>query len=1055
MRPIKLTMCGFGPYAGIEIIDFTKFKDQNIFLITGPTGAGKTTIFDGLCYAIFGLASGSDRESDTLRSDFSDEETLAYVELEFELRGQRYYIKRIPKQMKKKLRGEGLTEQNPEAELKIDSGNLANGNLASGKLITGVKDVNEQIEKIMGINYEQFRQIVMIPQGEFRKLLLAESKERESIFRKIFGTYQFQRVQEALEDKAKVLSRLIEEFAGRRNTYIKNIDCGNDETLKALIGKKDLNIIEICDGLEANIKSDLLEEETNLRLSTIMDKELGDLQKEFIQAEEMNKRIEARLEMRKRLESLEALKPAIENKNIKLQKGRKALSIKTHEDYFQNRKTNLANKKKELEDSRNQLHILEQRFKELSVLLNEEEGKGEQRRNLSELLVNLKKDLNRVIEYELGQKNLNKLKEDLEEKAKMRANNKEKIESLNTMIKTFQEELDKVKEAALLYAEAMAILTKDQEIYNKLNILHTENLELDLLREEYGNAKLLNERCEKEYNLQKRQYDHLSDLFLEGQAGILAKKLKSDAPCPVCGSLEHPNPAALVLEVPTEAKLKSEKLSLEMLEKKYHDARGNYERVKEKGLNKRKIILEKKAELHPLFGVEINTLEKEELNQFLKSNMDQYKTKIDNENQLIRTLDQKRKQEKDLVEKLLQMNKELKEENSSTTRFEEEFSKVYVRVTSEVQLLDKIKSQLPEGITTKTQMDIEIEKQDKLYKAMENAYKNIQDQYRTIELKYTEASTNMAMKKESCMKAEDELAEAKLKLEGEVSSQGFIDFDEYLVSRLSNEKIESLDSEIKEFNENIKSAADGYKKALEETAGLSIVELQKIQQRLHEKKVQKQDMEKNGKLIYARINQNKNMLEKITEINENILGKESEFSVIGQLANIAKGNNQERISFERYVLAAYFNDIIEAANTRFHRMTCGRYELSRVKEKLKGAAQQGLELEVYDNYTGKARHVKTLSGGDGFKASLALALGLADIVQSYAGGINLDTMFVDEGFGTLDPESLDNAIECLLDLQKTGRLVGIISHVPELKERIRARIEVCPSMNGSTIGTKI
>jgi len=1043
-------MCAFGPYAGIETIDFKKLEDQNIFLITGPTGAGKTTIFDGLCYAIFGLASGSDRESDTLRSDFSDEEILTYVELEFEIRGQKYYIKRIPKQKKKKLRGEGFTEQNPEAELKIEGGNWANGNWANGKLISGIKDVNEQIEKIMGINYEQFRQIVMIPQGEFRKLLLAESKEREGIFRKIFGTYQFQRVQESLEDKAKILSKLIEEFMGKRCTYIKNIDYGEDELLKALIGRKDLNIIEICESLEANIKGDLSVEEENSKLSTGMDNELVDLQKEFMQAEERNKKIEAMEETRKLLEIFESLKPDIEDKKIKLNKARKALNIKTHEDYFKNRKTNLVNKENELGASKNQLIILEQKFIELGALLNKEERKADERKILSELLINLRKDLNRVIEYEIGQKSLDKLKESLEEKTKMRAKNKEKVESLNSMIKASQEEIDKAKEAALLYAEAMALVIKYEDLYSKLNILHKENLELDLLREEYANAKLLNEKSEKELNLQRKQYDHLSDLFLEGQAGMLAKSLKSDVPCPVCGSLEHPNPAPLVLEVPTEAQLKTGKLNLEILEKKYHDVHGDYERVKEKGLNKRKILLEKKLELQIFIGEEINTLEKEELNQFLKSNIGQYKTKIDNQNQLIKMLDHKRKQETSLTEKLLQMNKELKEESSSTIVLEEEFSKTYVKVTSEIQILDKIKSQLPEGITTKIQMDVEIEKQDKLYKVMENAYKDVQEKCRAAELKYTEASTNMAMKNEEYKKADDELFEAKIKLETEVVNQGFSNLEEYLISKLPNEKIESLDEEIKKFNENIKSTADRYRKFLEETAGLSIIELGEIQNRLNEKKVLKQEMEKKGKLIYARINQNKSMSEKIKEINSSINSQEAEFSIIGQLANIAKGNNQERISFERYVLAAYFNDIIEAANTRFNRMTSGRYELSRVKEKLKGAAQQGLELEVYDNYTGKARHVKTLSGGEGFKASLALALGLADIVQAYAGGINLDTMFVDEGFGTLDPESLDNAIECLLDLQKTGRLVGIISHVPELKERIRARIEITPSMNGST-----
>ncbi|MCJ7690159.1 MAG: SMC family ATPase, partial [Clostridiaceae bacterium] len=309
--------------------------------------------------------------------------------------------------------------------------------------------------------------------------------------------------------------------------------------------------------------------------------------------------------------------------------------------------------------------------------------------------------------------------------------------------------------------------------------------------------------------------------------------------------------------------------------------------------------------------------------------------------------------------------------------------------------------------------------------------------------------------KEMKENADEEFKKAVSVFKDSVFELGFSGYEDYKASSLTEEKIENLEVEINNFNINLSGVKKLYEASLKEIEGLIRVDLEILKGKIENEGIIFKSLNKEQMELFARIRNNSLMLEDCEEYSKKIEIDEKKYEIVGKLSNIINGDNSKKISFERYVLAAYFEDIIMAANIRFNKMTSGRFELLRKQEigdKRKG---QGLELEVFDNYTGKARDVKTLSGGEGFKASLSMALGLADVVQAYAGGIQLDTMFIDEGFGTLDPESLDNAIECLMDLQKDSRLVGIISHVPELKERIDARLEVSSTSKGSMAEFKV
>ena len=328
MKPLKLTMCAFGPYADVQVIDFTELDNRNIFLINGPTGAGKTTIFDAISYALFGEASNTNKDRDGLRSDFASQDTITYVDLEFSLRNKKYKVTRYPQQARKKARGEGFTYKNSEAFLILPEGNT----------VSGVNAVEEKINEILGINKNQFRQIVMLPQGEFRKLLEAGSLEREIIFRKIFGTEPFEKFQKILDDKRKEIYKDIAKVNTERMTNIKRIDVANQEELLNLISQEHLNIKEIILGTGELIEKDEKDKENYFKKIEEVNKEEIKIQNEIVLLEEDNKKIKEKEEYEKKYNGLISKKEEYENKKNKLSQGRKALEVKIFEDNFKERK---------------------------------------------------------------------------------------------------------------------------------------------------------------------------------------------------------------------------------------------------------------------------------------------------------------------------------------------------------------------------------------------------------------------------------------------------------------------------------------------------------------------------------------------------------------------------------------------------------------------------------------------------------------------------------------------------------------------------------------------
>ena len=1024
MRPIKLTISAFGPYASKQVIDFEELKGRNIFVISGKTGAGKTTIFDAISYALYGEASGESRETDSLRSHFADDNTETYVELEFELRGEKYTVNRVPKQKKKKARGEGYTEKSADATL----------TLPDGKVITKVKNVTDKIIEILGITREQFKQIVMLAQGEFKKLLLADSVEREGIFRKIFNTYDFEKIQAELKDKAANLSKNRTKSKHEMEINLKNIK-----------GEHDIVIDEYVDfPLVIEKLKDLLERDNNIYKTLNeegkeVDNNLQVKNQEKAIIETNNNLLKEKEIITKALEELLSKEDEYKNKSKTIIDGKNAKEVKYIEDKLIETTKKLTKREEDYNLSLKNIDSLKLKQEEANKLLQIEESKECDREKLSVEINNLNKLEEKIIELDSLNNKVMHLKQSAENSKLQIINNKKETE-----------ELKKSKEEKELQLKDIATLeTKKVELESDIK---AKNKTLDEVRElfkvirsfqntyiEHNNKAKEYKEFEVEYKKVKENYEKMDDLYQKEQAGILASKLQENEPCPVCGSTNHPNKATIKenLKIPTKEELKVAKENLDKLEKENLEKINNLTTLNSnkttylEQVNNHLSMLSATLNIDKTFNSETAKVVKN-LGTELKSVIDKLK------DELLKVIDKISLKEK--IEKELNLiTTTINEREHSLIKLEECEKNYTTELTQNITKIDEYKKEIPENITdlktlnnlieVKTkELNISKEKLAKLRLENENLAKKLEG----------ENSTSKEINK-SIEELKLEIANNKANFNEAIKEQGFDNIQTYEDAKLQISMVESLEKEVENYNSELKLTKAKQEDIINKTKDIVFMDITTIDEEIRSIQNNKKELESKLRELHAIIVGNKTILKNV------------EYKVLGELADLANGKKAPYISFERYILASYFEDIIEAANIRLEKMTGDRFSLIRKTSKSKGAGQKGLELEIYDNYTDSSRDVSSLSGGESFKASLSLALGLSDIVQSNAGGVSLDTMFVDEGFGTLDPQSLDNAIDSLLELQRGGRLVGIISHVEELKERIDAKLEVTSTSKGSKV----
>ena len=898
-------MSAFGPYAGEVKVDFAQLGERGLYLITGDTGAGKTTIFDGITFALYGEASGNNRESDMFRSKYAKEETPTFVELEFQYRNEVYRVRRNPEYLRPAKKGKGLTTEKADAQLEYPD----------GKIITKSKEVTKAVVELIGLDRGQFTQIAMIAQGDFLKLLFAKTEDRSKIFREIFHTKEYQILQERLKTMSGTLRIEYEQLTKSIQQYKTEIR-SDDE-------RKDNTVEETLQFLACLIedeKKTILECDHNLEC---LEEQIAGIQKAIGKAENQKRAEQELVRINEELAVWISRMPEIEEvlkAEEKRQPEREKLAL------------DIAGSEEKLSLYEEADHILEQKTKaeaQTSALKKEREDLKEKKED--------------------GTGKLQKIKELLVQ-----------YQDLDARCVRLEQEEQKVKEEKAKVCNFQKVLVEYRELAKRL-----KNAQEDYQK---GNAESIRIR---------KIFEQMEQNFLDGQAGILAEHLEEGAPCPVCGATHHPNPAKIQESTCTEEELKrikekNQKLSDQvfLLSEKAGKTKGQLE-------EKKKQLEETCKEL---FG---------EIPQSISSSLEERVQCLHIQEN---TINEQRKR----ANQAIQQKKILEEQNEKGESYLkkwdemlEEKERRYHEMERECAILteryEKAISVL--SYTSKKDALQALEKKKDQKNALDLAYRSAEEQYRT-----------------------------------------------------TKETIQSKTAKIQTLQEQLDGFQDSkYAELLEQQQSC----MQKKREILLKKEKTVTDYQMNKRVENAIQGQ----FEKLQNVEE-------QWKMVKALSNTANGNvsGKEKIMLETYIQMSHFNRIIARANTRFMMMSGGQYELKRRETAENLRSQSGLELDVIDHYNGSIRSVRTLSGGESFQASLALALGLSDEIQSEAGGIQLDAMFIDEGFGSLDEETLDQAVKALLNLADGNRLVGIISHVAELKERIEKQIIVTKQKSdGSTV----
>lgn len=1039
MQIKSLVIEGFGRYVKKQTLDFEReLKGRNIFVVTGKTGAGKTTIFDAINFALYGDASGSSRDGKSLRSDHADINTPTEVELVFSIRDKTYKVVRSPQYLKAKSRGEGTTVSTAAATL----------TLPEGRLVTGYQSVTDEIEKILGITPAQFKQLVMIPQGEFKKLLEAPSSQKETIFRKIFGTQTFSLIQNKISEEANKLKQDIKEIQVIRDKRIRSFDCNKDEELIDLIQSKDINIKETTNKFRNSIELDSSYYQELDKQIEVSNKEVEELNKELIISRENNKKFDTLEDVKKQIEELRTKEAYITDQKNKVVKAQKALlAVGLEEQYIANNRTYLR-LNKDIEKLSADIKDKEVIYAKAEAEYELEQSKDETRNKYTLELGNIDVLIDKVSEYERVSKILIELQGKKVLLSQEALIEEEKLEDITIKESNLEKELEEIRKEKEIRADITIELKDIEKLAEDITVLDKGITERQDYEDKHNKNIQAYERINREYISAKNEYENKEELLKRNKAGILAKDLVSGIACPVCGSKDHPCIASIeeanisdqIVEEfkqvyyqkqqENEAALSNVKKYYELIQhieqntiypmaNRLFDLGNNIkiDSIKEYILNKNKTVTEKisnlKNKLDTLerkIALEINKIEEKEQIKKDKENIGKIKELKYKQLQDLEIQIKGNDSEKAVLSKDFEGNQKTLEELKS--------HKIYI-----TQTLDKLKKALNNSkeVYDKTKEDL-------------SSYKI------AISTKSEEVAI---VEKERERNLED--------FKNKVFELGFKNGQEYKESKMLEEDIVIASEDIKMYDNAVLTLTQNRERLENEVETLFKVDLLELTEKINVVRDNKKLKEEESKVVYSKLEANKSILVDVLKYTEKIASQEEKYGVLGILSTQINGDNPRKMSLERYVLAAYFEDIIAAANLRLIEMTSNQYELFRKEEVGDARKQQGLELEVLDNYTGKRRDVTTLSGGEGFKASLALALGLADVVQGYAGGIQLDTMFIDEGFGTLDPESLEAAIECLVDLKNDGRVVGIISHVEELKERIPTHLHVISTSEGSQV----
>ena len=1062
MRPMTLMLTAFGAYAGSQTVDFEAAGAGGLFLVTGDTGAGKTTLFDGVCYALFGKLTGRVRSEKMIRSDYADDTLETSAQLTFSHRGQVWRIWRRPAQTRRKKRGEGTREITADALLERLEGETAIP-VAEGK-----EKVDAAVEELLGIQVDQFRQIAMIAQNQFAELLNKSGRDRSAILRQVFATDRCDALQTRLKEMASASRAETEKQVDSLRQYLAGLRLPETEEgqmplpeaaeLAELLADegcvwRSARVLELAEHICQMDESELAGlDEQIAGLDETIKQSAGLLQS----AREAARRQQQLAELEKRLAEQRAAEPEQLAAQARLKQWETAARLAPVWDGSE--KARLAAQQaarlyEQASDRLAQLNAQGPRWAQAREQLNADQ------QTAARLTVQLERQAEALQQYDrLEQAKAEQMacEQELErlQTAQQRAQTLEKQQA--AALEKTQALADSLPAALAAAQTAQKELERWQQARKTLAEMRRQMQELVKLQKQEQAARQTLQQANDALDGAQQAYMSADQLYRRDQAGLLARELTPGQPCPVCGSVHHPSPARGVVGAPDKEQLEALAAAMETARTAYNDALQTSSTLTAQAGSAREqyIRLARQA----LAELEQELPPPEDVKALSRLVLD-WDGRLDQLLEQAEALGQQRQAaveaagaavnqlagDREALEATRRQRSELREQQANAT----------ARRDSAAQRAAELQAALPQASRAEAEATLSALEQQQ--KQLDESIRKTQQALEEYQQLLAAAESLQKERQNTRKQAADEARQAAGHWEQALAESG-MDEDAFAAARHTEEEIDRLRTELEQARRARQETEALYHQLSEQQKSAPVPGCMpgQLEQALEEQEQRRKALNDARTRITGRLNANRSTMADVRTAGQRLEKAQKRQQLIQQLDATANGKLSGGLGkqkFEQYVLATYFADAVEAANQRLFAMTGGRYQLE-CHQMTAAETQAALDLDVLDNYTGKLRSVGSLSGGETFQAALALALGLSDVIQNYAGGVELDVLFVDEGFGTLDAESLEQAVATLHSLVQGRRMVGIISHVPELKSRIENQLVVTKTPGGSTVALR-
>lgn len=1025
MRPLELKLKNFGPYVD-ETVDFTRFEQAPLFLITGKTGSGKTTIFDAMCYALFNETSGKKRQAFQMRSDFASDKAETSVEFTFEHQGKIYYIKRQPKQV---LAGRGGKPVEKKAKVEL----IYPGPDAEKLAIQKIPEARRFIDELLHLTAEQFTKVILLPQGEFRNFLAADSKEKEEVLRNLFGSELFERWTEQLKAKFKEQNASYQQKEQQLMLSMQQADFTSETQIP------ELWLEQIKSWLE-QVNAELAEQDKAWQQAK---KETERLQHVLSKQEELQKDFDLLAKLQVKQADLLANAPKREALRQQIVALKWALEHRTNFEMLENNEATLVKTKADIQKTAQKQAKLKKEQLSSAAKLAEHEAK---RKEIADYQYQHKQLENNLPLYKVVSELL-ATQEEVEASQKVLA---AEIKKTTTALEKKQ-------------AKIVAIEAKQQAITEAIQAKETLKAKLEKVK--YQQAELT-ELLKKQADLDKRQTNianlqnklaakttisqearakarTLANQLADHYIAVAVKKLQAGKPCPVCGSLDHPAPAK-VSEVAgiDEEQVEQAKQQARELEDEVTALQARIDEINAENVERQSEFETKMQE----FFEKYPALEQSELTH-LEVELAQTKHELTQE---ITALTDKEQEAVNLQEQQATLEQKIAQTQTKLTELNEQVQTAQLEKQTLVTQLAEKQAQLPAKYQTEQQAKAQLKIWQQKIAEFETHLADLNAHIKQTEQSLVAAEAKLTDAKQQAQELQQVIAQRQADLEAVCAAKGMT-LAELKELLSQSAQLEHLEQTLAEQQKEIDSIAGQVEILSKQVAGQKQPDLEQTNKELSQAKQVEAKLQQRVTELEHKYSSNTKCYQQVKALFEQ---QKAEFTQLGQLkelVDVVTGKGEQKLGFERYILQTYLKEVLITANARLAHLTNGRYELCLNEDTGRGASSTGLELDIYDDNAGKRRSVHTLSGGESFLAALALALALGEVIQKKSGGIEIEALFVDEGFGSLDQEALRVALETLQTIEGKNRMVGIISHVTELQAQLPYQLQVVTKGERSTL----